>query len=137
MRFFLIIAALITDLLHAEMYLDSARQTYIDEIEAFPGDLVGTKVYIKCKKVTASKSNPKTDNYRIDAICQMMKDQSRYFGTNPFHVEFVAAKSVAKQIMYETDYKRPLLLYGSILKNDDTFRTSDYVFNIEIVLPGK
>lgn len=133
MKYFLTAILILISPLHASVDVEKSEVTYIDEIEAFPEDMVGRELYIECKNLTAVSVRGEPDYYQVDGRCKTMKDKNKYMGTNPYRVEFTGSKDIAKTIMYKVDHEMAVLLHGTIVKNKSRLRTSSYQFQIKMI----
>jgi hypothetical protein len=102
----------------------------IDDLEAFPSDYIGKKLYLRCKRSNVSED--REGGYSIMATCANADGDYGFGSNNPFKIKIhTNSKDDAKNIAKSK--KKEKFLLGTVRKDQNKYAVSKYIFEISEV----
>jgi len=108
---------------------DNYKFVGIDELQSFPSDYIGKKLFIQCIDTSVEENND--GGYNINGSC--LKNDGKYdYMINPFKLQIhINDKAVAKEIARNP--KKVKFFLGTLRKNNKEFAVVDYIFEVDSV----
>lgn len=110
-----------------------ARSVYIDKLQAFPSEYIDESLNILCMKLSVREDSNRDNRYKISGKCQLFQDKTKARSINPFEIQFVSVKRIAKQIVNEVSHTDKVILYGVLIENEDKHGLSKYQYVVNYV----
>ena len=102
-----------------------------DELEAFPSDYIGKRLFLKCKRCNVTELS-EAGGYNISPVCMESNGKYGFMGFNPFKIQVVTYdKNLARAIAKSKKQEKWIL--GTLKKNSIKYSTTKHIFEINEV----